>query len=181
MKIREWILTAFMLAFALSCKKNVSELPEASQSGKNIFGCSINGTLWAPAGFGVIPTAPILEARYGGNNTIFINALDFSDSPTEKEFEIYLQDFTGTGTYLLNQSTNKYPSQTASYAYYVRRKSTPENEWMTNTEFTGLVDVTAYDSLNKFISGKFEFYAINLYNEPQPIHVTDGRFDVKLQ
>jgi len=181
MKIREWILTALMLAFTLSCKKNVSELPQASQTGKNIFGCSINGNLWVPAGFGVIPTAPILEARFGGNNTIFINARDFSSYPIEKEFEIYLQDFSGNGTYLLNQSTIKYPSQTASYAYYIRRKTTPENEWITNTEYTGVVNVTTYDSLNKFISGNFEFYAINLYNEPQPIHVTEGRFDVKLQ
>ena len=165
----------------LSCKKQVTELPQPSQNGNNIFGCSINGNFWVPAGFGIIPTAPVLEARYGGNNTVFINARDFSSTPIEKEFEIYLQDFTGIGTYLLNQSTLKYPSQTASYAYYVRRKGTPENEWMTNSENTGLVNVTAYDSINKFISGKFEFYAINLYNEPQPLHVTDGRFDVRLQ
>jgi hypothetical protein len=81
----------------------------------------------------------------------------------------------------LNEATAKYPSQTASYGYYVRRKYTPENEWITNTRYTGRIDVTAYDSVNRFISGTFSFNAINIYNDPQTLEVTDGRFDVKLQ
>lgn len=173
-----FILTVF---FFLSCKKNVSELPAPSQNGSNIFGCSIDGSLWVPAKFGIALTAPILEARYGGNNSIFINARNFSSSPTETEFEIYLENVTTTGTYLLNENTGIYPSHAASYAYYVKRKITPENEWITNTQYTGKVEVTALDSINKFISGTFEFEAINLYNDPKPIRVSQGRFDVKIQ
>jgi hypothetical protein len=169
------------VVIAFSCKKNVSELPAPSQNGSNIFGCSIDGSLWVPAGFGIIPTAPTLEARYSGNRSIFINARNFSTSPTETEFEIHLENVTGTGTFLLNETTAQYPSHSASYAYYVKRKITPGNEWMTNTQYTGKVVVTALDSINKFISGTFEFDAINLYNDPAPIHVTEGRFDVKIQ
>ena len=177
---RGWLF--FMLAVTiLSCKKDVTELPDPSQNGSNIFGCSIDGNLWVPAGFGIVPTAPKLEARYGGNHSIFVNARNFSSSPTETEFEIHLKDFTGPGIYQLNEATAKYPSQTASYAYYVRRKVTPENEWITNSQYTGHLEVTAYDSANNFVSGTFEFNAINLYNDPHPMHVTDGRFDVKLQ
>jgi len=171
----------FTLVIILSCKKNVSELPVPSQNGSNIFGCSIDGSLWVPAKFGVVPSAPILEARYGGNNSVFINARNFSSSPTETEFEIYLENVTAAGTYFLNKNTGIYPSNSASYAYYVKRKVTPENEWMTNTQYTGKVEVTALDSINKFISGTFEFEAINLYNDPTPIRVTQGRFDVKIQ
>ncbi len=171
----------FTLVIILSCKKNVSELPVPSQNGSNIFGCSIDGSLWVPAKFGVVPSAPILEARYGGNNSVFINARNFSSSPTETEFEIYLENVTAAGTYFLNKTTGIYPSNSASYAYYVKRKVTPENEWMTNTQYTGKVEVTALDSINKFISGTFEFEAINLYNDPTPIRVTQGRFDVKIQ
>jgi Family of unknown function (DUF6252) len=180
MKKRGYLLLTVII-FILSCKKDVTELPAPSQNGSNIFGCSIDGKLWVPAGFGIIPTAPILEARYGGNHTIFINARNFSSSPTETEFELYLKNITGPGSYLLNETTAKYPSQTASYAYYVRRKVTPENEWITNTQYTGHIQVTAYDTVNNFISGTFEFNVVNLYNDPQPLHVTDGRFDVKLQ
>jgi hypothetical protein len=170
-----------VMIITLSCKKEVNALPDLTQNGSNIFGCRIDGNLWVPAGFGIIPTAPVLEARYGGNHSVFINARNFSSSPTETEFEIHIKDITGPGTYLLHESTGKYPSQTASYGYYVRRKITPENEWITDTQYTGQVNVTAYDTVNNFISGTFEFNAINLYNNPQPIHVADGRFDVKLQ
>ena len=177
---RGWLVFAVTVCM-LACKKNADELPTPSQNGSDIFGCSIDGHFWVPAGFGIVPTAPKLEARYGGNNTVFINARDFSTSPTETEFEIHLKDITGTGTYLLNEATAKYPSQSASYAYYVRRKVTPEHEWITNTQYTGRVEVTAYDTVNNFISGTFEFNAVNLDDGAQPLHVTDGRFDVKLQ
>lgn len=180
MKKVGWLLFTVLFSI-LSCKKVVDELPAPSQNGSNIFGCSIDSNLWVPARFGIIPSAPILEARGGGNHSIFINARNFSTSPTETEFEIHLNNFTGTGTYLLNENTAKYPSQTASYGYYVRRNMTPENEWITNSQYTGHVEVTAYDSAKKIVAGTFEFYAINLYNDPKPLHVTDGRFDVTLQ
>lgn len=173
--------TLIILLFTISCKKNVSELPAPSQNGSNIFGCNVNGKLWVPAGFGIVQTAPKLEARYGGPQSVFINARNFSSSPTETEFEIHLENITGPGTYNLNENTSKYPSQTASYAYYVSREVTPTDEWITNSQYTGIVTVTAYDTVNNFISGTFQFDAINLYNEPKPLHVTDGRFDVKLQ
>lgn len=180
MKKRGWFLFAVVISI-ISCKKDVNELPAPAQNGSNIFGCSIDGTLWVPAGFGIVPTAPILEARYGGNQSVFINARNFSTSPNESEFEIHLETVTGPGTYPLNKTTAKYPSQTASYAYYVRRKITPENEWITNTQYTGSINVTAYDTVNNFISGTFEFNAVDLDNGAPPVHVTDGRFDVKLQ
>ena len=180
MKKTGWFVFV-VLVCVISCKKDVTGLPAPSQNGSNIFGCSIDGKLWVPAGFGIVPTAPILEARYGGNKSIFINARNFSSSPTETEFEIHLKNIKATGTYLLNEKTAIYPAQTASYAYYVRRKVTPENEWITNEQYTGHVEVTAFDTVNNFISGTFEFNAVNLYNDPQPLHITDGRFDVKLQ
>ena len=56
---------------------------------------------------------------------------------------------------------------------------TPENEWVTNDQYTGTVNITKIDTVNKFVSGTFQFTAINLYNAPQPLSVTEGRFDVK--
>jgi hypothetical protein len=83
MKYKRWLFFA-VLILVLSCKKDVAELPAPSQNGSNIFGCSINGVLWVPAGFGIVPTAPILEARGGLHGFIFINARNFSATPTEK-------------------------------------------------------------------------------------------------
>ncbi len=92
-----------------------------------------------------------------------------------------LQNATKPGTYLLNQSTAHFPNHSASYAYYVERRFTPTNEWITNIQYTGKVEITRIDTVNNIISGTFEFSAINLYNTPQPITITDGRFDVKIQ
>jgi len=167
---------AVMSLVLFSCKKEITELPPATQSGANTFGCKIDGGFWVPGG-GIAATAPKLEARIVGSE-LYINARNFSSSPTESEFEIYIKDLTATGSYTL--STGAYhPDYSNNYAYYVHRKFTPDNEWVTTPPYTGTVTITKIDSVNHFVSGTFEFQAINLYNTPQPISVTEGRFDVK--
>jgi len=176
--------TTLIFSFALislvlfSCKKEVTELPAATESGDNTFGCKIDGSFWVPAGFGIAPTAPKLEARMAGAE-LYINARNFSSSPTESEFEIYIKNLTGTGNYDLNTGAS-HPDYSNNYAYYVHRKFTPDNEWVTTSPYTGTVTITKVDTVNNFVSGTFEFQAINLYNTPQPVSVTEGRFDVKL-
>ncbi len=179
--MKKTLIVLSSLLILVSCKKEVDELPAATQTGANTFGARVKCELWIPQGFGVVPTAPILEASYSGNNSIIIHARNFSSSPTETEIEIYLQNVTKPGTYLLNQTTAHFPNQSAGYAYYVERRFTPTNEWITNNQYTGKVEVTRLDTVNNIISGTFEFSAINLYNTPQPITITDGRFDVKIQ
>lgn len=179
MKKHSFLFIAITTLFFAACKKEVTELPPATQTGANTFGCKIDGTFWVPSGFGVVPTAPILEAR-GAGDAIWVNARNFSSSPTETEFEIYVKGITGPGTYSLNTTLNG-PNTIASYAYYVHRKINPDNEWMTSDQYTGTVTITRFDTANLIVSGTFEFHAINLYNAPQPISVTDGRFDVKIQ
>ena len=173
-------LLALILFFTTSCKKDLTELPPATQTGANTFGAKVDGKLWGPAGFGVVPTAPILQARYYGDG-IIINAGNYSSSPTESEFEIYIKHLTGPGTYPLNFDTQKYPNEGGSYAYYVLRKLTPVNEWITSSQYSGSVNITLNDTANRIISGTFQFDAMNLYSAQQLLHVTDGRFDIKVQ
>lgn len=167
-------------ASQFSCKKNVSDLPSVTQTGANTFGCKVNGTFWVPAGFGIVPTAPKLEARIAGND-LFINARNFSSSPTETEFEIFIKDLAENGDYVLNTTTGYPTGLNSSYAYYVHRRFTPDNEWITSSSYMGTVTITKIDRINHFVSGTFSFQAINLYNTPEPISITEGRFDVKLQ
>ena len=176
------VLILAVISIALySCKKEVSELPPATQSGANTFGCKIDGQFWVPSGFGIVPTAPKLEASIAGTD-LYLNARNFSTSPTESEFELFVKDIMeqGAGTYTLS-SGPVYPDYTASYAYYVHRKYTPDNEWVTTSPYTGTVTITKIDSVNHFVSGTFQFQAINMYNDPKPISVTEGRFDVKTE
>jgi hypothetical protein len=175
------IFILLFFSFFAACKKEVSELAPPTQTGSNTFGAKLDGQLWAPQGFGPIPANDILEARLIGANSVYINARNFASSPNEKEFEIYLTNVTGPGTYLFN-TTVGHPSTAANYAYYVKRRNlTPENEWMTSSTHTGFVNITRFDTVAFVVSGTFEFNAMNIYGGAPPISVTEGRFDVKMQ
>ncbi|HSU26905.1 MAG TPA: hypothetical protein VLJ68_00870 [Chitinophagaceae bacterium] len=163
----------------LSCTKEVTELPPATQEGLNTFGCKVDGKFWVPQGFGSFPANDILDAHFASGD-LYINARNFSSSPTETEFEIFIKGASVEGVYLLNTTTS-YSSTAASYGYYVHRQINPDNEWITSTQYTGSVTITRIDMVNHFVSGTFTFQAINLYNAPAPISVTEGRFDVKTQ
>ena len=177
----KYLFALLFITSLISCKKDIDELPEGTQTGANTFGARINGKFWMPQGFGVVPTTPILEANYAGSNSIRINARNFGSSPTETEMEIILFNVTGPGTYLLNQNTSKYPNYSSSYAYYVERRFTPKYEWITSATHTGKVEVTRYDMAAKVISGTFEFTAKERSDATSPLSVTEGRFDLPIQ
>ena len=168
-------LVAFfaLVVLVTSCKKNISELPEITGTGSEVFGASVNGKLWTPQKFGIIPTKQILEARYEPGNSVLINARNFASSPKESEFALSIKNITGPGVYVLG-------GDSGNYAYYVERKFTSTDEWKTNQQFTGSVTITVNDRTNKILAGTFQFQAASLYGR-EPITVTDGRFDVKLQ
>ena len=168
------ILPLFIIIlFLAGCKKNISELPEAPGTGSEVFGASVNGKLWVPQKFGIVPTAQILEARYEPGNAVIINARNFASSPTESEFEIRLTNITGTGEYILG-------GDSGNSAYYVERRLTPTGEWKTDQQHTGIVTITVDDRTKRIIAGTFQFQAASLYSEA-PIAVTEGRFDVKVK
>ena len=177
----KYLFAILFLSTIVACQKDVDELPENTQTGANTFGARINGEFWMPRGFGIVPTAPILEANFAGGNSIRINARNFGSSPTETEMEIILFNITGPGTYLLNQNTSKYPGYSSSYAYYVERRFTPKYEYITSANHTGKVEVTRYDMAAKVISGTFEFTAKELSDAKSPLTVTEGRFDLPIQ
>jgi hypothetical protein len=175
------ILLLFSALMILSgCKKTVDALPEATQTGANTFGLKLNDAFWVPQTFAGINT-PILEAVYTGLGDLRINARNFASEPTETEFEIYLKNATGPGVYQLNATTDIYPNVSGSYAYYVKRKINPLNEWITSPKYTGTVTITKLDLTNHIASGSFEFTAGSIDSSATPITVTEGRFDVKLQ
>ena len=174
-----WILLIFGFFTFLSCSKDVVELPPSTQTGENTFGAKLNGEFWIPAGFGIVPTAPLLEARFIDDN-IKINARNFSVSPTETEFEIYLKNVTEPGVYHLNKKVSIYPNQTESYAYHIKRKIRPLDQWVTNASFSGVVNIIKVDRVNKIVAGTFEFRAESMSNPGEFIKVTEGRFDIKM-
>lgn len=176
----KYILTAVLLiSLFASCKKDVDELPPATQTGAHTFGAKVNGELWVPQGFGPIPANDKLEAMIYPNGDLRIKAKNFASSPNETEFEIFIAAVTATGTYSLNSNVT-YPTFSASYGYFVKRKFTPEDEWLTNSTTTGSVTITKLDLPNKIVSGTFQFNAASIYTPSNILSVTEGRFDIKL-
>ena len=175
------LLIIFLSIAFLSCKKQIDELPEATSTGANTFGAKVNGKLWGPMKLGIAATSPILQASFAGNNSFRITARNFASSPNESEMEIYLREVTAPGVYQLNQKTAIQPDASASYGFYIERNLMPKNEWITNTQYTGTVTITRLDIQERIIAGTFAFRAMNTYNEPAPIEVTEGRFDLKIQ
>ena len=171
--MKKLIALSAVLFFLTSCKKTITELPDATGTGADTFGAKINGKLWAPAKFGIMPSAEILEAHYEPNNTVTINARNFASSPTESEFALHLTGVTGPGVYTLG-------SEGGSYGYYEERKITPTGQWRTNSQYTGTVTITTDDRTNKILAGTFQFQAASLMGG-DPITITDGRFDVNVR
>ncbi|HUR66108.1 MAG TPA: DUF6252 family protein [Chitinophagaceae bacterium] len=171
------IIICTAILFFSSCKKETKELPPATQTGANTFGLKINGEMWVPKGFAGIPDADLLTARLL-DHTLIIKAQNFSASPTETEFELHLVNVTSTGTFLLNTDYT-YPNALINYAYHLKRRLTPLDEWVTSAAQTGSITLTRFDTTARIVSGTFQFNAENDLNAAQTISVTDGRFDIK--
>jgi hypothetical protein len=172
-------LLIFFLSASLlfSCKKEVEELPPATQTGANTFGAKVNGAFWIPQGFGAFPASNLLEARRLGPN-FYINARNFSSSPKETEFEIFLKDVTGAGIYPLNTTLGN-RSTAASYGFYVKRNFSPTNEWLTSATYSGTVNISLLDTANHIIAGTFQFSAEDIFGSDPPLTVSEGRFDIR--
>jgi hypothetical protein len=177
--MKKILISCFSIALLASCRKEITKLPEATQTGSNTFGAKVNGIFWKPQGFGPFPANDILEATMSGHD-ITINARNFASSPNETEFQLTIFNVTAPGVYLFNKDVT-HPNGAFSYGYYVKRNFTPKNEWLTSSTYTGTVTITRIDEVNMIVSGTFEFNALNIYNAPEPITVTEGRFDVKIQ
>ena len=169
-----------LLLFFSSCKKEVSELPAATQTGAMTFGAKIDGKNWAPARFGVVPATNLLEAFWSSTESIIITARNFSVEPTETIFELQVGGLNDhQSVYPLNQTFSK-PSH-VGYGYFIKRTINPVDEWQTSTENVGTVVITKWDKTNHILSGTFEFKAGSTYTAGETINVTDGIFDVKYQ
>ncbi len=177
--MKKAIIGLFVLGLLISCKKKeIKELPAATQTGANTFGLKINGENWIPQGFAGIPDSDLLKARLLGTMLV-ITAQNFASTPTETEFEMKIYNVTGTGTYLMNTNTS-YPGGPTSYAYHVKRRLTPLDEWITSAAQNGSITITKLDTVAGIVSGTFQFNAENDIDATKTIAVTEGRFDIKL-
>jgi len=175
------LILCISLLSLTACNKEVSELPEATQTGANTFGAKVDGVMWVPQGFGPFPSNNLLQVRYNTSTSVLIiNARNFASSPKETEFEILLVGVHGPGTYVLNSKITSFPTD-LNYGYFIKRKIIPLDEWVTSPVQTGSVTITKLDTVNLIVSGTFSFSAECMNGTAAPLQVTEGRFDLKIQ
>lgn len=176
-----WALLAFLTLPASHCRKNksqnpIDQLPPETQSGKNTFGCLIDGKVFLPKGS---PFAgPVMKAQYqywNGKQGFSISA-SRSDGETVQSIAIGGSNIgsISAGTFPLN--TGKVDGKLSGTYNYVK-VTTLGNLYSTDPIRTGQINIKLFDSVNQIVSGTFWFDAIDSATGKM-VQIRDGRFDL---
>lgn len=172
------ILLCAVICIAPACKKKtedpISQLPAATQTGANTFGCLVNGQAYIPHvnAFGSAP----YQCNY-----IYLNGgYYFTLSATEQQTDVSgLEIIIGTVNLPIAQGQtikleNYNESGKAFGQYAVVGNSI--HSYYTTTVTGGQLSITNFNQTNKTVSGTFFFDTVD--SSGGIIHVTDGRFDM---
>lgn len=185
----KYILVSFSLIVgivltAASCKKtnNDDPLPPATQIGANTMGCYVNGKSWLPdtRDNGSIPRLKAISVSFWNTYDQLYFTFYRQRNPDNQAVRIYLSNFNSTGIYNMNMPSKilGVPGSSGTLNNYFNFSDDNSNQqYVTNKDYTGSVNVTHYDATNKIISGTFQFKAQNYNGSTDSIIVTDGRFD----
>ena len=168
-----------------SCKKNVSNidsdgLPPLTFEGKNTIGCEINGIAWTPKG--IVNSSGVTYPTSGGYyHTAFFPGVHIliETNSADGYIELFCRNYSGVGylspgKYIFNKPTQDIHGygQIHHYGYYHTNGKT----YFTDSLHTGWIEILKSDSVNKIISGRFEFDGYNS-SDNKIYKITNGRFD----
>jgi hypothetical protein len=176
----------FLFAFG-SCKKQkpsnpIDQLPPATQTGANTFGCLVNGeAVVIHALFGDV------SPEFGCQYQLTYNSIAgyvFGVSGTDKVDGCH---FKSVGLQLdsVQVQVSTYSLTTGRVIYgkigWVNIANgcapSPLLMYTTDSAFTGQVAITHFDQQKQIVSGTFYFDAVERPSG-DTVHVTDGRFDM---
>jgi hypothetical protein len=174
------------LLIAASCKKDNNSgdgLPPLTFEGKNTIGCKINGMPWVPKGMSG-PGGVVYPTSGGYFETAFfrgVHILIETNSPNGY-IDLFCRNYSGagylpTGRYNLDKNTGEIhfgTGQIHNYGYYY----TNGKAYFTDSLHNGWIEIQKSDSVNKIISGRFEFEGYNSMDN-KTYQITDGRFDYR--
>ncbi len=141
LRLRFLLLTLILFSF-VACTKEISrEGNNGTGRGAGDFYATIGGNLW---------NADSLQLVLVSSNGVSINGL----SKTGDQISILLPDFK-VGTYTFN-------AQSLSYALYTNLLKSNANVYVSNADSAGgTVTISSIDTVNRVISGSFEFTLTN--------------------
>jgi len=180
MKITKYLLLISTVIFlAASCNKDDTpppepELPPLTTEGLNTLGCYINGEPWVAE---IPPLSEIIglrrvDAGYRTSDGRFgLIATKTNKEGTIDEYIRLLAHFNNLGTYNLDFRPHVYSN------YSDDRNSDCYIDFDLDTLKSRTIEIIHLDTINKTISGKFEFSVFNKDCQ-DTFNITDGRFDV---
>lgn len=162
--------------FLNSCKKTTTDppptpvtpqpcatcLPDITTTGKNTFGCKVNGKIWLPE-TGWLNQGTRLEYS---NKHLIIHAYNY----TKREYiDLDVAPITDTIYCLFYDARLK-----TQWSRYVNENSSIN--YNSDTIMKGFLRVSRFDLLNGIVSGTFEFDTYN--SKVDTAYITEGRFDL---
>jgi hypothetical protein len=173
----------YMLLFAListfaNCKKNNTppedQLPPATQTGANTFGCLVNGVVLTNIGYdGNNSNYRLFVDPTFQNGSFQIRVYSFKNSKYEK-ININSNDINNEGTF--DVIGNNGPL----FVDYNNENGSCNFNQSSTCYLKGRLKITRYDILNGIFSGTFQFNMKDPNFSCDTIRITDGRFDKKL-
>jgi hypothetical protein len=167
----------FVLFLFCTCKKNeVDALPPLTMEGKNTFGCLIDGKAYVPNGGSGYNADKAVDGGYQDitwkdiKNCVWVQ----TNNKDGSGMSIWLRNVERLGDFSLNEDANLTALLPRNYGLYYSSNSS----YITTTKYIGKVNIVRADTVNKVISGTFEFTAYNPATK-KTISITNGRFDVK--
>ena len=170
MKTKILILLLLPL-LALRCNNDpeqvepIEQLPEATQTGANTFGCLIDGEAYLPEGNF---NKPATSASHG-NGTLFIQTNNVKD---DISLNFYIHDDVDKVELI---ELKKVESPWKSISLIIGNESYNIDDSL----HVGELNLTRLDTIDGVFSGTFWFDAVNDNDPNDVVHIRNGRFDLR--
>ncbi len=172
----KYFLLVMPLALLLGCKKTspapADQLPPATQTGANTFGCLLNGQVWTPQGYnGTSNYSVVVDPTYHGGN-VDVRAYRYTDNLLQSLI-MGGDGINSVGTYSLDATPR------SIFFTDTHLPSACQNfDGSTGQYRRGTLTITRLDPQAAIVSGTFAF---TLYKPGcDTVRVTQGRFDKRL-
>jgi hypothetical protein len=174
-----------VICLSPSCKKHddtvdpLSQLPPATTTGANTFGCLVNGQVFIPHAV-ANPGNNSTQCNYiYTNGGYYLTVAASNDNNSSYIVNVALNTnllAISEGQTLKLENRNVAGKACGLYGFVNASIIT----YQTTTIVSGQLHITKFDQTNQIISGTFNFNAIrtDILNS-DTVHVTDGRFDMK--
>jgi hypothetical protein len=181
-------LCLFATTLFTACKKQeqqisqLSILPPATRMGANNFGALVNGLAYIPYDSGGLFTpSQKYNVMFDSHSLLIGTSRKVAHNSDHYYYDLSIQadsiSLKQDTTYVLgNASTDRC---TGSYSVIDDSRNSGDTQYSTDATHKGTLRIDSIDHVKNFISGTFSFDAVNA--KGNIVHVTNGRFDLKIQ